>query len=145
MLTYDVGQFPVDQYVRQWFPYGSPLSGAMAAAGATAQVQINIATDAPFECRWISLHILQASLEVFNYGGTINVTFAARGETLTSAPIPCGAMVGNGQQPYYMSPPQIFPAGVTVTAAVISNVATATTFYFVMHGNKLFKKAGASV
>jgi hypothetical protein len=141
MISLDAGQYSPKDYLRKWFIFASGLSSSVAAAGSNATAQILISEDAPFECRALSLTILQANLVVSNFGGTFQITYAGKGEQVGNVAFAADGILGSGQRPYYLSPPQVFAQSMTINLTLTSNVATATTFHVSLHGNKLFAKA----
>lgn len=132
---------PVDGLFRETFIYSSAVSPAVTASGGTTSINLLIGSDTDFECRYLTLHILQAGVIVSNFGGTINIEFAQLGKQLGNIAVPCDAVLGSGQRPYYFVPPRVFNANGTIVVTLTSNVATSTTFFIAFHGNKLFKAA----
>lgn len=128
-----------DNFDRVFFIYSSGFSGAVAASGGTTSVSIAIDSQTDFECRYITLAIRQANVIVSTFGGTLTIQFSGSGMLMQNAGIPTDALLGTGQRPYYLVPPQIFTANGTITATLTSNVATSTDFCIAFHGNKLFK------
>lgn len=127
-----------DQFDRVFFIYSSGFSAAVAAAAGTTSVTVSIDSQTDFECRYITLAIRQANLIVSTFGGTLAIQFSGSGMLLQNAAIPTDALLGTGQRPYYLVPPQIFTANGTITVTLTSNVATSTDFCIAFHGNKLF-------
>jgi len=134
-------KMPVQRLNEEQFIYGSGWSAAVAAAGATANLTINILADADFKCYYFTTAVRQgvagAEVLVANWAGTINVFYAQSGKTVSDTPIPVDAVVGFGRDPYVLPRPRIFEANTTVTIQVTSNVGTRTQVFFCMHGAKL--------
>lgn len=120
-----------------WFVYGSGNSAAMAGVGATATVTIQIAADAPFQMQQITLTVLQASLVVTNWGGTVNIEIQQQGRQISNLAIPANAILLNGTVPYELKPYRLVPANSSILVTFTSPVATSTTCAICFHGNKV--------
>lgn len=120
-----------------WFVYASAQSAAMAAAGATATVTIQVAADAPFQMQQITLTVLQASLVVVNWGGTVNIEIQQQGRQISNLAIPAHALLLNGSVPYELKPYRLVPANSSILVTFTSPVVTSTTCQICFHGNKV--------
>lgn len=127
---------PVDQLT---FFYSSGLSPAMAGVGAIAGLVINILADAEFLCKYLTCQVLQASVIVANWGGTIQINDSAAGRTFFNVPTLLNNIRGDGQLPYPLSPARMFARNSTITIDLVSNVATSTTVEVVLHGVKIYQ------
>lgn len=120
-----------------WFVYSTGTTAAIAAIGATATATIQVAADAPFQMQQITLTVLQASLVVTNFGGTVNIEIQQQGRQISNLAIPTNAILLNGTVPYELKPYRLVPANSSILVTFTSPVATSTQFNLCFHGNKV--------
>lgn len=128
-------------YREEFFLYTTGWSDPVAAIGANIVQQISISEDAVFKAYYLTLHIRQgapgAELIVLNFSGTISIEDSSLGKTLMNVPIPCDALVANGQNVYNFAPPRLFNGNSTIIITTVPPVADATAACIVLHGAKL--------
>jgi len=131
------------QFREENFYYTTGWSDAMAAAGAAAIPQINIAADASFKCYYYTLSVRQgaanAEVLVANWAGTVQISESQVGKTLFNIAAPAVSIAGDGQLTYALAPPRIYAANTTVIVTFTSNVVTRTQCCLTMHGAKLYR------
>lgn len=120
-----------------WFVYSTGTTAAIAAIGATATATIQVAADAPFQMQQITITVLQASLVVVNFGGTVNIEIQQQGRQISNVAIPIQSIIGNGTVPYELKPYRLVPANSSILVTFTSPVATSTQFNLCFHGNKV--------
>ena len=127
----------------EFFLYTTGWSAPVAAIGANIVQQIAISEDAMFKAYYATLHVRQggagAELVVLNFAGTILIEDSAVGKTLMNIPIPCDALVANGQHVYNFAPPRMFNGNSTVIITTVPSVATTTSVCLTLHGAKMIK------
>ena len=124
------------------FFFTTGWSAAMAAAAATATVNILIAADAPFLCYRISGHVRQGAagteVTVTTFGGDVQINESQLNRNIFNLAGAMDMFVAVGAPPYDLTPPRLFAANTTVIVAFTSDVATNTYCQLILHGAKLF-------
>lgn len=130
------------EYRPEVFYYSSGPSAAMAAVGATATVNIQIAGDAPFVVNKIHLMVTQASLVVGNWGGTVNIDFSNAGISLSNVAFPADLLTPIGRPVFTLDYPAQLAANTVLVITFTSPVVTATVCNLTLIGAKLKKRVG---
>jgi hypothetical protein len=130
--------------IRMSFIYATEKVSLAASATDVQSVTLATQQDAPFECNYITAHVLQSDKKVTDWGGTVQITDNATGRTLFNRAIILDAIAGSGQLPYPFSPPHLLKANSTLTVTLSNNVATATVVQICLHGNKLIEGLDAA-
>lgn len=112
--------------------YIYPALFGSLAFGASATVNINIETDAPFVCVKLT-----ASADIAGAVQTANsrvlplcnlsVTDGGSGRNLQSQPVPLMELTGDGQLPFVLPIPRRFAQNATINLT-LDNVSAATTY-----------------
>lgn len=123
---------------KQFFGYSTGPIAIAAAVGAVGNGQISVAADADFEVQYLLATVIQATLVVVNWGGTIQIDDSAVGRTFWNQAVPIQAVTGDGRQPFVLLTPRLVKANSTLTVTLVNNAATATTVHVVLQGYKLF-------
>lgn len=115
---------------------------AMAAAAATASINILIAADAPFLCYRVSGHVRQgaAGTEVLvtTFAGDVQMNESNINRNMFNLAGAMDIFVAPGAPPYDLTPPHLFAANTTLVVTFTSNVATRTQCELILHGAKLY-------
>lgn len=124
------------------FFFTTGWSVAMAAAAATATVNILIAADAPFLCYRVSGHVRQGAagteVTVLNFGGDVQINESQLNRNLFNLAGAMDMFVAPGAPPYDLTPPRLFAANSTIIVTFTSNVATRTQCQIILHGAKVY-------
>ena len=106
-----------------------------ASATATASVVITFPTTGDFICNRLTGQVLQSSVIVQTWGGTLSISADGKLPWTSQAIVPWAALVGDAKTPFQLDPEVVIKAGSTLTVSVLNNVATATICYLVFVGN----------
>jgi len=123
----------------QYFSYTMVFANVASAANASAQLQIDAASDFLVTSQSFSviddvttLAVASAALIQINDGGS--------GSTLWNTPTPLPNLFGTAQLPFLLPMPRLFTANATMTGTLNNKTtANASTFFLSFHGVKIWK------
>lgn len=125
--------------LREFFGYTTPGGPMVLAASVGAQVtgNVTILADSDFAVYYMTGSVVQSSVIVQTWAGTIQVNDAGTGRTFFNAPIGFFETVGDAFQPFPMPFPRRVAASSTLVITLTNSVATATTVRVTFVGYKL--------
>ena len=127
------------RYLREFFGYTTP-GGPMALAatvGAQTTGNVTILAESDFAVYYMTGAVIQGSVLVQTWSGTIQVNDAGTGRTFWNAPVGFFEAVGDAFQPFPMPFPRRVAASSTLVITLTNSVATITTVRVTFVGYKL--------
>lgn len=118
-----------------------------ALSSVAPQALSNIQIDADSEFLWIALSYQASILDAVVTEATnviplvsVQIQDGGSGKYLSNAPLPLGAIAGDGKRPYRLIGPRVFKPNSTVNFNWTSQVAAATTYEvtLILHGIKRY-------
>ena len=135
----NVLQNGVLQKLTQYFTYTMLFSGVASAANATAQLQIDAASDFLVVGQSFNAVDDVTTLAVSS-AALIQINDSGSGTTLWNIPTPIPNLFGTAQLPFLLPMPRLFTANATMTGTLNNQTtANATSFYLSFHGIKIWK------
>lgn len=130
-----------------YFWYANTVTGISSVA-PTATGIINLDADSDFYCVALSYYADIAGAVQTDSSRVIPlvnllITDTASGKALSNAPLPIGAIMGDGTRPYRFVRPRVFMSNATIQLNYTSFVAAGTTYRIqtVLHGYKVYKNS----